>query len=134
MSARIRKTLATVFGLTLLLGLSAGCGGSDGNGLSLRDIPPYPNASEGESMEQTSPGGLVGGGVSQFTTTDSFDQVLGFYTDALSSYQPESLSHTSELGRQAALTVTRENGLISVVIQEFTEEGKVNITFMSLGR
>jgi hypothetical protein len=27
----------------------------------------------------------------------------------------------------------RENGMISVVIQEFTEEGTVNITFMVVG-
>ena len=117
----------------LLVNISAGCGGSGRDGPSLQDIPRYPNAAEGESMGQSSPGGMLSGSLLQFTTTDSFDQVVGFYTDALSQYDPELISHTSELGRQSAISMPQKNGLVSVVVQEFTEEGKVNITFMAVG-
>ena len=84
-------------------------------------------------MGQSSPGGMVHGNLAQFTTTDSFDQVLEFYTNALREYDPEFMSHTSELGRQAALSIRRENGILSVAIQEFSEEGTVNITLMAVG-
>jgi hypothetical protein len=76
---------------------------------------------------------MLSGSLSQFTTADSFDQVVGFYTDALGQYDPELMSHTSELGRQTAISMPQRNGMVSVVIQEFTEEGTVNITFMAVG-
>lgn len=117
----------------LLINIPTGCGSSSSDGPSLQDIPRYPSATEGESMQQSSPGGIVGGELVQFTTTDSFDEVVDFYTDALNEYDPESLSHTSELGRQIAISIPQENGMISVAIQEFTQEGKVNITFMAVG-
>jgi hypothetical protein len=117
----------------LLISIPTGCGNSSSDGPSLRDIPRYPNATEGESMQQSSPGGIVSGEIVQFTTTDSFDEVVDFFTDALNEYHPESLSHTSELGRQIAFSIPQKNGMISVAIQEFTEEGKVNITLMAVG-
>jgi len=123
--------MAVVF--ALLVGVSTGCGGAGGEGPSLRDIPLYPNAVEGESMGGSSPGGMVSGNLAQYTTSDSFDQVLEFYTDALSEYGPQLLSHTSELGRQTAFSIRHKNGTITVVIQEFTEEGSVNITMMAVG-
>jgi hypothetical protein len=125
--------LAMVAALAVLVGVLPGCGGSGGDGLSLQDIPRYPNAVEGESMGQSSPGGMLSGSLSQFTTADSFDQVVGFYTDALGQYDPELMSHTSELGRQTAISMPQRNGMVSVVIQEFTEEGTVSITFMAVG-
>jgi len=125
--------IAMAIALALQVGISVGCGGPGGDAPSLQDIPRYPNAVEGESMGQSSPGGLLSGSLLQFTTTDSFDQVMGFYTDALSQYDPELMSHTSELGRQTAISMPQKSGLISVVVQEFTEEGSVNITFMSVG-
>ena len=133
MSTRTRGTLATAVALALLIHGATGCGSSSGDGPSLQDIPRYPNATETESMEHSSPGGFVGGKLTQFTTTDSFDEVVDFYTDALNKYNPELLSHTSELGRQTALSIKRKKGMISVAIQEFTEEGKVNITLMAVG-
>jgi hypothetical protein len=125
-----RSAMAVAF--ALLVGV-AGCGSSDGDGPPMKGIPRYPNAVEGESMGQSSPGGMLSGSLSQFTTTDPFDQVVGFYTDALSQYDPELMSHASELGRQTAISMPQRNGMVSVVIQEFTEEGTVNITFMSVG-
>ena len=88
--------------------------------------------SEGESMEQSALG-VVGGGLSQFTTTDSFEDVVKFYADALKQYETQSISHESELGRQTVLSIPQENGMTSVAIQEFVEEGTVNITFMGVG-
>jgi hypothetical protein len=133
METRIGGTLAMVIVLALLIIIPAGCGNSGGDGPSLENIPRYPYATEGESMEQSSPGGFVSGSFAQFTTTDPFDEVVEFYTDALSEYDPESMSHTSDLGRQTAISIPQKNGMISVAIQEFTSEGKVNITFMAVG-
>lgn len=133
MNIRIRGTPALLFVSALFVIIHAGCGKSGGDVPSLEDIPSYPNATEVESMEQSSPGGLVGGKLVQFTTTDSFDEVVDFYTDALNEYDPQFISQPSELGRQTAISIQRKKRVISVAIQEFTEEGKVNITHMSLG-
>jgi hypothetical protein len=133
MSQELHRTLAINIAFAVLIGMPIACGGSEGNGPSLQDIPRYPGATEGESLAQSSPGGFVRGNLAQFTTTDSFDQVLEFYTEALREYDPELMSHRSELGRQAALSIPRGNGVVSVAIQEFTEEGTVNITLMSVG-
>jgi hypothetical protein len=133
MDIRIRGTFLMAVVLALLLNILTGCGSSSSDGLSLQDIPLYPNATEDESMEQSSFGGILGGKLAQFTTTDSYDEVVEFYTDALEKYDPEVLSHTSELGRQTAISIKQKKRIISVAIQEFTEEGKVNITLMRVG-
>ena len=133
MNTKIRGTFAMAVALALLIHLATGCGSSGGDGPALQDIPRYPNATEGESMAHSSPGGFVSGNLAQFTTTDSFDEVVDFYTEALGQYDPEFMSHTSELGRQTAISIPRENGVTSVAIQEFTAEGKVNITIMVVG-
>ena len=133
MDIKIRGTLAMAVAFALFMCIFTGCGNSSGDGLSLQDIPRYPNATETESMEHSSPGGLVGGKLTQFTTTDSFDEVVEFYADALNKYDPEFTSHKSELGRQTAIPIPQKNGMISVAIQEFTEEGNVNITLMAVG-
>ena len=125
---------AQLLGIALAAVIAVGCGNSGNGGLSLKDIPLYPGATEGQSMAQSSPFGIVGGELKQFTTTDSYDEVLEFYTDALSGFDPEFLSHESELGRQTGISIPRKNGMITVAVQEFTQEGAVNITFMSVGR
>lgn len=132
MNTRIPATLAIVFAFALLMSIHTGCG-SSGGGPSLEDLPLYPYATEGESMEQSGPGGFMGGKLAQFTTTDPFDEVMDFYTDALNKYHPKFISNTSELGRQTAISIPKKNGMISVAIQEFTEEDIVNITFMAVG-
>ena len=84
-------------------------------------------------MKGSSLGGIVKGSLAQFTTTDSFDEVVDFYTDALSDHDPKFLSHTSELGRQTAISIPQKKGMISVAIQESAREGTVNITLMAVG-
>ena len=133
MNIRIHGPLAVVVAFALLMSGLTGCGSSGGDGLSLKDLPQYPNAIEGESMEQSSPGGFVSGKLAQFTTTDTFDEVLVFYENELNHHNPEFLSHTSDLGRQTAISIPQKTGMISVSIQEFTAEGTVNITFMAVG-
>ena len=133
MKVRAGGRIAMAITFALLIGISLGCGGPGGDPPSLQDIPRYPNAVEGESMGQSSPGGILSGSLLQFTTTDPFDRVMAFYTDALSRYGPEFMSHTSELGRQTAISMPQKNGMVCVVVQEFTQEGTVNITFMSVG-
>lgn len=134
MNFRIHVSLAMMIFLALLISIPTGCGSSSGDGPSLQDIPRYPNATEGESMEQSSPGGFVRGSLAQFTTTDPFEEVVDFYTNALNEYDPQFISHTSELGRQTAISIPQNKGMISVAIQELTAEEKVNITFMAVGR
>ena len=63
----------------------------------------------------------------------TFEKVLEFYTDALYQYDTEFADHESELGRQTAISIPQKKGMITVAIQEFTEEGTVNITFMAVG-
>jgi hypothetical protein len=43
------------------------------------------------------------------------------------------MNHESELGRQTAISIPQKKGVITVAIQEFTEDGTVNITFMAVG-
>jgi hypothetical protein len=56
-----------------------------------------------------------------------------FHTDALYQYDTELMEHESELGRQTAISIPQKKGVITVAIQEFTEEGTVNITLMAVG-
>jgi len=133
METRVPITLSFMVLIALLIGFATGCGSSSDTQSALQEIPHYPNAIEGESMEQSLPGGFLGGSVTQFTTTDPFDEVLEFYTDALFQYDTEFMEHESELGRQTAISIPQKKGMITVAIQEFTEEGTVNITFMAVG-
>lgn len=133
MEARVPTTLVLMVLIALLIGFAAGCGNSSSIQSALQEIPHYPNAIEGESMEQSLPGGFLGGSLTQFTTTDPFDDVLEFYTDALYQYDTELMEHESELGRQTAISIPQKKGIITVAIQEFTDEGTVNITFMAVG-
>ena len=117
-------------GFALLIAMAAGCGG---DGLRLADLPVYPNATETSAMGRSGPAAMPGAELVQYTTTDGYEGVVDFYADALARHHPDVLSHTSELGRQTAFSIRRKTGMISVAVQEFTEEGTVNITFMALG-
>ena len=125
--------ITMMMSLALLTSIPTSCGNSGDAGPSMQDIPLYPNAYDGESMEGSGPGGFLGGKLEQFTTTDPFEDVVDFYTDALTQYSPEFVSNASDLGRQTAISIPQKNGMISIAIQEFIEEGTVNITFMSVG-
>ncbi len=125
------RKAATVFllaALAFFLIIAAGCGDA---GFAMADLPLYPGAAEGESMERSGTGSMRGS-LRQFTTTDAFDEVVRFYRDALDSYEPREVSHTSDLGRQTALSMQKKNGKVTVAIQEFTDKGTVNITFMEI--
>jgi hypothetical protein len=133
MYIRIHTTFAigALFLLLICFVTYYGCSSSDVP--SLDNIPRYPGATEVESMEHSSFGGFVSGSLVQFTTTDEYGRVVDFYTDALKTYKTEVLSNESELGRQTAITISQKDGGLSIAIQEFTKEGKVNITFMQVG-
>lgn len=119
--------------IVLLASINSSCGFLGCGKLSTDDLPRYPNATEVETMEQSAPGGVMSGNMVQFTTEDSYDLVLEFYSDTLKSYKPEIVSNNSELGRQTAFSIKRGTGISTVVIQEFTAEGTVNITLMAMG-
>lgn len=125
--------LALVFVTLTTLALSSGCGSDrEPAALSLQDLPLYPGASEGESLSGSSLGGLVGGSMQQYRTSDSYDEVLEYYREALQAYKPQVMSHRSELGRQSAISVQEGNSMTTVTVQEFTEEDTVSITFMQV--
>jgi len=128
------RTFMQRIGFVLIFLLLTSCGKTDEGGLALEDLPRYPGATHVESMEQSVPGGLMGGKLEQYTTADSYDDVLQFYVEALSEFDPETSSFESELGQQTAISLPRENGTLTVAVQAFQEEGTVSITFMSLGR
>jgi hypothetical protein len=132
MNIRIRELLVITAAFSLLMFSFAGHGCSQGEVLSLEDIPKYPGATEVESMDHSGLGDIIGGALVQFTTADPYDEVVSFYTEALKTYDPESLSHESMIGRQTALAITQKNGGVSVAIQEFAREGQVSITFMQV--
>ena len=129
MNVRIFGTLAAAIALALMVTIPAGCGSDSGP--RMEDLPLYPDATEGESMQGSA--GFVGGSLLQYTTSDTFDEVVDFYSDELAQYNPKSMSQESELGRQTALTIPKKKGMITIVIQEFTAEGTVNITYMAVG-
>ncbi len=124
---------ATAIVMALLIGAVSGCGSSAEDGSALQTIPQYPNATKGESMEQSIAGGFIGGSMQQYTTTDTFDEVVDFYAEALIGHDTEILSNESQLGRQTAISIPQKRGMVSIAIQEFTEEETVNITFMAVG-
>ena len=133
MTTRVQPAIVLVAAFALLIGPLTGCGGYSDVKSALQEIPLYPNAVEGETMEQSLPGGFMGGSVTQYTTTDPYDEVLAFYTDALYQYETEVMENESELGRQTAISIPQKRGMITVAIQEFIEEETVNITFMAVG-
>ncbi len=118
--------------ILILLCLILSCGGSKKK-LSFGDIPHYPASAPGQSMDGSSFGGMVGGELTQLFTSDPFDAVVEFYSDELDKYNPEIISHATELGRQTAITIKQEKKVITVAIQEHSEEKKVVITHMIVG-
>jgi hypothetical protein len=133
MNTLAHAMFATAIVMALLIGAVSGCGSSADDGSVLQNIPQYPNATEGESMEQSIGGGFIGGSMQQYTTTDPFDEVVNFYAEALIGYDTEILTNESQLGRQTAISIPQKRGMVSIAIQEFTEDETVNITFMAVG-
>ena len=84
---------------TLLLILLAGCGSSSDTGPRLVDIPHYPNSTQRDMMAQSSPGGALSAALVQLTTSDTHDDVISFYTAALSQYETEIVTHDITLMR-----------------------------------
>ncbi len=121
-------TTITKLKAVLCLLMLVGC--SDA-GLSLAEIPRYPNAVPGESLSQDM--GFMTGEIVQLTTADSFEQVLEFYLDALAEYQTETISPAMKDGRQTAINLVRRTGATTVVIQEYDGEDTVYITLMRVG-
>jgi len=118
--------------LSMLVLITTGCGDSSSNGVRIQDIPLYPGAESGESLQHSGPGGLMGGTIQQYSTADAYDDVVAFYEDALKAYPVETMSYASELGRQKAMSIPMDNGMVTVTIQEFTDEETVMITFMEV--
>lgn len=128
-----KSSITSRFISLLLLLFLVACSQSKEDALTLQDLPVYNNATESQTLKQSSPLGIVGGELIQYKTDDTFDEVVDYYSNALSHYKTDLLSHTSELGRQTAISIPQSSGMISIAIQEFTDEGSVSITFMGVG-
>jgi len=102
-------------------------------GCSQVQVPEYPGAIEDQEHEAKF-FGMSFGKVKRMMTDDSYDTVFSYYTDILEVHNPEVISHTLEDGRQAAITITKsKNRSVTVVVQEFKNEGKTAITYMNVG-
>lgn len=132
MRCRGDEVAAIVSSLALIALLLGGCG-EPSVGPSTAAISRYPGATLGETLEASAPFGLFGGHLEQYTTRDSYEDVLAFYRESLRSYDPEVVTHETPQGRQTALSIDVEGGGITVAIQEFREEDAVNITLMAAG-
>lgn len=115
-----------------VIGMLWGCGNAKTE-LSFQDIQHYPAATPEQSMEGSGMAGLMGGELTQLSTSDPFDSVVAFYSNELERYSPEILSHTSELGRQTAITVKQDKQVFTVAIQEHEDEERIMITHMAVG-
>ena len=109
------------------------CSSDESDRPTINDIPPYPNSVKGESMQQ-SMFGVVGGSLQQYSSDDDFKQIFTFYKTELAQYAPEVMTHNLEIGRQSAISIEKENGGITIAIQEYKGEGKVMITFMEVSK
>lgn len=116
----------TIAGILLLSFVVAGCSKAD-ESEQLR-IPGYPNAVHDQTH------GMEGvAKVTRLITSDSFDEVLAFYTEQLKEYNPEITPYELEGGRQTAIKVSdRKKREITVVVQEFIKEEKVAIVYMGI--
>jgi len=126
---KLCKLITTILFLVCFI---SSCGNSNKE-LSLQDIPYYPASIPEQSMEGSSPAGMIEGELIQLSTNDPFEAVEKFYMGELEKYSPEILSHTSELGRQTAITIKQKNGMVTVSIQEHNAEKRIVITHMAVG-
>jgi len=130
--SKMKRLIIAAIPILFLAGIISGCGSSKTE-LSFQNIPHYPASTPEQQMEGSGFAGIVGGELRQLSTTDPFKTVVAFYTDELDPYNPEIMSHTSELGRQTAITIKQENKVLTVAIQEHRKEGRVVITHMAVG-
>jgi hypothetical protein len=126
-----RSTAA--FALVALLAVGCGDSNNSAGKEAFRNLPHYPGAVASESLEQSTMLGVLSGELVQMTTSDGFDEVLDFYTAALAQQDVEVLNHSSDLGRQTAISIREDTSVVSVAIQEFASEGELNITLMRVG-
>ncbi len=122
------KTLAITVVLSLCV--VGGCVKSGVDERLVEDIPRYPNAEETESMGQSVLGGMMSANLLQYTTEDSFDEVMEFYSEALTEFDTKISTYSTDQGRQTAIEIARKRGELTIAVQEFPQENKVNITLM----
>jgi hypothetical protein len=106
--------------------VSVSCSRSDSKVM----IPEYSDAIEDQEHNAKMLGMSVAK-VKRVFTNDSYDTVFAFYSEKLASYSPEVMTYDLEDGRQAAFAINK--GKVTVVVQEFLDEGAVAITFMGSG-
>jgi hypothetical protein len=129
------RTMSRIAAHAVALLLAVGCAGESNSAgaEAFRQLPHYPGAVQTESIAQSGMLGILSGEIVQLTTGDSFDEVLDFYRTALADQDVEVIDHTSDLGRQTAISMRGDNHVVTVAIQEFVDEGAVNVTLMRVG-
>lgn len=127
----MKPSIIAVIIVCLLTCCIGGCGNSNKE-LSFQDVPRYPASTPEQSVQGPEMSGMPEGELIHLSTADPFDTVVEFYSNELGKYQPETLSHTSGLGRQTAMTIQQEKKTFTVVIQEHGKEDRVFITHMGM--
>lgn len=124
----LKKPLLFLMITVLLVCACSNDDSTDSDDSLFYNIPHYPNAVKTEDMGQSM--GVVNVDLEQYTTSDPYENVMDFFTDELEGYDTKVQTYTTEMGRQTAIDVTQKQGDITIAIQEFKEEGGINITFM----
>jgi len=112
----------------------AGVAGGGEGSPALQNIPGYPGAVRGEYMEGAEQVlDMFSGELAQYSTGDSHDAVLAFYTDALSSHRTQVSRSDLPGGHKAVISFVQDGDRITIGIQERRQEGRVVITHMRAG-
>ena len=128
----IMKKLSVITFLSWLMLMLNACGGSSSPGITLSDIPVFPDAKEATSLQPTTDMAGMEGNLKQYSSSASYDNVVNFYIDALQAYESHIVGRTSEPGRQMAISIRTANGGLSVAVQELAAKNTVHITLMEL--
>jgi hypothetical protein len=129
--SKMKHFIVSLIPILFLTGIILACGSSKGE-LSFQNIPTYPASIPENHMEGSGFAGVVGGELTQLSTTDPFSTVVKFYTDELGRYNPEIMSQSSESVRQTAINIKQGNKVFTVSIQERKGERRVLITHMAV--
>ena len=121
----MKKSIAIVAAVFVAVLILAGCG--KGKSDEVR-IPEYPGAQRDQSYNM----GDVAK-VERFFTDDSYEDVVEFYKDKLSEYEPDIQEFEAKGSRQTKMDIVKEEKrAVTVVIQQFDGEDKVAIVFMGV--
>jgi len=121
----MKKSTAIIAAVFVAMLILAGCGKGKSDEVQ---IPEYPGAQRDQSYNM---GDMAK--VQRFFTDDSYEDVVEFYRDKLSAYEPDIQQFEAKGSRQTKIDVVNEQRRVqTVVVQEFEGEDRVAIVFMGV--